>query len=122
MKTSEALIKIAVGVLTGIATVAALSSLKSFSKNEEIVEDEIPDEIFDGPLSDQARKRIQKNRLGHEKCRRFREKTERNVRDLQDSLSKVASIITSLSTAVTNIARVFYEEPYERISPVTVIY
>ena len=117
---SSILIKVVVGAITGLATVAALGG---FSKKSECtinneVSDEIPDEILDGPLD---RPEPEDNN-GRQRSRDFRDRTERNVRGFQDSLSKISSIIGSLSLAVTNIMRVFYEDPYERVTPTTVIY
>ena len=118
--TSSIWIKVAVGALTGLATVAALGG---FSKklNEKTnayqSSDEIPDEILDGPIEETPELNNKQ-----QKSRDFREMTERNVRGFQDTLSKLSSIIGSLSIAVTNIMRVFYEDPYERVTPTTIIY
>ena len=118
--TSSIWIKVAVGALTGLATVAALGGFVKKSEEEEVItdnssSDEIPDEILDGPIDRSARE-------GRQKCREFRDRTERNIRGFQDSLSKLSSIIGSLSVAVTNIMRIFYEDPYKRVTPTTVIY
>ena len=118
--TSSIWIKVAVGALTGLATVAALGgfSKKSEEKiNEYQSSEEIPDEILDGPLSE-----VSEPNDRRQKSRDFRDMTERNVRGFQDTLSKLSSIIGSLSIAVTNIMRVFYEDPYERVTPTTIIY
>jgi hypothetical protein len=112
-------IKVAVGALTGLATIAALGgfSKKNSECKQNQFSDEIPDEILDGPID-----RPEPEEDGRQRSRDFRDKAEKNVRGFQDALSKISSIIGSLSIAVTNIMRVFYEDPYERISPTTVIY
>lgn len=117
--TSSNWIKVAVGALTGLATLAALCgfSRKLDEKVENGSSDEIPDEILDGPLD-----RPKSTENGRLRSREFRDKTERNVRGFQDSLSRISTIIGSLSIAVTNIMRVMYEDPYERVTPTTVIY
>ena len=114
-------IKVAVGALTGLATIAALGgfSKKNSESKQNQYSDEIPDEILDGPINNRPEP-IEED--GRQRSRDFRDKAEKNVRGFQDALSKISSIIGSLSIAVTNIMRVFYEDPYERISPTTIIY
>lgn len=117
--TSSIWIKVVVGAITGLATVAALGgfSKKSSEEIENNSPDEIPDEILDGPID-----RPVPTENGRQRSRDFRDRTEKSVRGFQDSLSKLSSIIGSLSIAVTNIMRVFYEDPYERVTPTTIIY
>lgn len=112
-------VTLAAAAVTGLTVFA---SLGGFSKKEEENEveplrnspEEIPDEILDGPLRTKP--------SGRQREREMRGKTEKNVRDFQESLGKLSSIIGNLAAAVTSIMRIFYEDPYERITPSTIIY
>ena len=112
-------VTLAASALTGLTLFV---SLGGFSKRESENDcqdnynssDEIPDEILDGPIETP---RVKKN------LSEMRYRTERNVRNFQDSLNRISNIAGNLSSVMTSLLRIFYSDSYEeRITPNTIIF
>lgn len=117
--TMNLFFKIAAGVIGGLAIVA---SLGGFSKNNSEAKkdnndvlnsssDSIPDDIFDG----------NNNIAPQNKGERVRRETEQGVRNLQEGLTKASNVLGHISIICNSIVKMFYEDPYVRVTPTTYI-
>lgn len=107
--------KIAAGIVGGVAIIASLGGFNKNSekKAESRIEgsDEIPDEIFDGNIDYNPQK----------KGESIQRKTEQNVRNLQEGLSKASNVLGHISIICNSIVKMFYEDPCIRTNPSTII-
>jgi hypothetical protein len=107
--------KIAAGIVGGVAIIASLGGFNKNSekKSESRIEesDEIPDEIFDGNIDYNPQK----------KGESIQRKTEQNVRNLQEGLSKASNVLGHISIICNSIVKMFYEDPCIRTNPSTII-
>lgn len=108
--------KIAAGIIGGVAIIASLGgfSKNSEKKSESRIEEseEIPDDIFDGNT----------NYSTQRKGETIQRKTEQNVRNLQEGLSKASNVLGHISIICNSIVKMFYEDPCIRTNPSSIIY
>lgn len=105
-------IKVATGILGGIAIIFSLGGFGSKEKRCEcnttapIEEEEIPDEIFDG------KRDLQIN---------TRETNENKFRNFQEGLAKASNILGHVGIIVSSVIKMFYGDPYIKVTPTTYI-
>ena len=98
----------------GLSTRLSKSSKNSEKKSESRIEksEEIPDDIFDGNM----------NYSTQRKGETIQRKTEQNVRNLQEGLSKASNVLGHISIICNSIVKMFYEDPCIRTNPSSIIY
>lgn len=113
-------IKIAAGVLGGIAIIASLGGFRGKKGNNEVEqkrpyeEDEISDDIFDG------------NRDCIETETKTRRKPEgvlkeENIKNLQEGLTKASNVLGHIGIIFNSIIKIFYNDPSLKVTPTTLI-
>lgn len=110
-------IKIAAGVLGGIAIIASLGGFRGKKENNEVEqkpyeEDEISDDIFDGNR-ECVEIETRKKPGGVLK--------EENIKNLQEGLTKASNILGHIGIIFNSIIKIFYNDPSLRVTPTTLI-
>ena len=110
--------KIAAGVLGGIAIVASLGGFGGKNKNNTTTNDyepepEISDDIFDGVRQQPAPRRRNPDTI--------RAKNEQNIRNLQEGLTKASNVLGHISIICNSVVKMFYEDPCIKVTPTTFI-
>lgn len=106
--------KIAAGLLGGLAIVASLGGFrgkKKVNNTTTTTETEIPDDIFDG-------NRQQPQSRNSES---IRAENEQNIRNLQEGLTKASNVLGHISIICNSVVKMFYEDPCIRVTPTTFI-
>lgn len=103
--------KIATGILGGIAIIASLGGFGG-KKKEKVTTTttEISDDIFDGNRQPDQRS-----------SESIREKNEQNIRSIQESLAKASNVLGHISIICNSVVKMFYEDPCIRTTPTTFI-
>lgn len=108
-------IKIAAGLLGGLAIIASLGGFSRKKNTEptytEPEEQEIPDDIFDGNRYPSPRK----------KADYIQNKNEQNIRGFQEGLAKASNILGHICIICNSVVKMMYEDPCVRVTPTTYI-
>lgn len=96
------LLKVAAGLVGGIAIVGSLCFSERKQQKPKNVGDDIPDSILDGPLPTQ---------LNPEEPQQT--KAEENIRNIQTGLNKASNVIEQISSIVRSIIRIFFTNDRE---------
>lgn len=109
--------KIAAGLLGGIAIVASLGGFKGKDKTTTTTnyepEPEISDDIFDGIREPEPPQRKNSNSI--------RARNEQNIRNLQEGLTKASNVLGHISIICNSVVKMFYEDPCIKVTPTTII-
>lgn len=106
--------KIAAGILGGIAIVASLGGFGGKKNNNNTTtipeSEEISDDIFDGNRQRPRRE-----------AESIQNRNEQDIRGLQEGLSKASNILGHIGIICNSLVKIFYEDPCIRVTPTTFI-
>lgn len=107
--------KIATGLLGGIAIIASLGGFGGKKKKSEPAaiyetETEISDDIFDGNRGPQRRN-----------PETIRNRNEQNIRSIQEGLTKASNVLGHIGIICNSLVKMFYEDPCIKVTPTTFI-